>query len=208
VFDPTRADALRSVLRRWPSVLVVEDDHAGPVAGAAAHTLADPARERWAVVRSASKSLGPDLRDAVLAGDATTVARVRGRQQVGPGWVSHFLHSLVAVLWSDPTTQRLLAEATHIYDRRRDALLTALAELGVPATGRSGLNVWIPVADEDAVVRALWTAGYAVAAGSRFRHRSGPAIRVTVAALDVHEAPTVAAAIAKAMAPGTTRRLA
>ena len=56
---------------------------ARPVAGWPAHTLRYASHERWAVVRSLSKFLGPDLRVAVLAADDVTIARVRGRHALG-----------------------------------------------------------------------------------------------------------------------------
>ena len=197
---PARVRALAVVLAAHPEALVVEDDHAGPVAGAHALTLA-PGRARWASVRSVSKSLGPDLRLAVVAGDATTISRVAGRQRLGVGWVSHVLQGLVATLWTDPAAERRLAVARETYAARRAALLAALAARGIAAHGRSGLNVWIPVPEEAPVVHALAEAGFAVRAGESHRLRSGPAVRITIATLQPRDAPRVADAVAHALRP-------
>jgi DNA-binding transcriptional MocR family regulator len=205
-FDRGRAAELRRVLARHPDVLVIEDDHAGAVAGTAALTLATRRRRRWAVVRSVAKSLGPDLRLAILAGDPETVARVRGRQQLGPGWVSHLLQELALSLATGAGADARFNRAARTYTRRRRALLAALDRLGIAAPGRSGLNVWVPVPDEHAAVAAMADAGYAVAPGTRFRMRTPPAVRITTATLQPEEAPTLAAALAAAIQP-TGRRI-
>ncbi len=203
--DARRARELHAVLERTPDVLVVEDDHLGPIAGVKAHTLSE-GRRTWATVRSVSKSLGPDLRLAVLAGDAVTVARVTGRQSVGPGWVSSILQRAVAALWEDDETAALVDQAATVYNGRRRKLLDALAAEGVAATGRSGLNVHVPVPDEDAAVRSLLAAGWAVGAGARHRIASGPAIRITISTLRPDEAERLARDVAAAFRPaGRTR---
>jgi DNA-binding transcriptional MocR family regulator len=200
--DAARARQLREVLDAHPGALVIEDDHAGPVAGAAARTVAGGDRARWAVVRSVSKSLGPDLRVAILAGDAGTVARVRGRQAVGAGWVSHILQGLVADLWSDPSCDARLRRAANAYADRRRRLLAALAAHGVTGTGRSGLNVWIPVREEAATVAHLAARGWAVRAGERYRMKSPPAIRITVSTLTARETEKLAADVAESQRAG------
>ena len=182
-----RARHLRALLRARPELHVIEDDHAGPVAGAPYRSIATD-RERWAVVRSVAKSLGPDLRVALVAGDARTLARVEGRQNLGVRWVSHILQQLVVALWRDKAVQKQLAAAARTYTQRRDALVSALRDRGIAAHGASGLNVWIPLREEASVVNALLQRGWAVNAGERYRLRSGPAIRVTVAALPVDDA--------------------
>ncbi|HEX7832462.1 MAG TPA: aminotransferase class I/II-fold pyridoxal phosphate-dependent enzyme, partial [Thermoanaerobaculia bacterium] len=94
-FSTRRARELRKVLASRPDLLIIEDDHAGAVAGADYISIIDRTREKWAVVRSVSKSLGPDLRVAMLAADSLTHARVEGRQNLGVRWVSHILQRLV-----------------------------------------------------------------------------------------------------------------
>jgi DNA-binding transcriptional MocR family regulator len=198
--DAKRARALKRVLRPHPDVLVIEDDHAGPVAGAPAHSICS-GRARWAIARSFAKSLGPDLRVAILAGDAETVARVEGRQLIGMRWVSHVLQQLVVALLEDPDTPRLLGAAERAYTKKRTRLIDELAARDIRAMGRSGLNVWIPVPEEAAAIGGLLEAGFAVSGGGRFRLKTGPAIRVTTARLEARDAVRFADALARILAP-------
>ena len=194
-----RADALRGVLAdRSDDVLLVEDDHCAGISGAPLHTLAGSAT-RWAFVRSASKAYGPDLRVAVLAGDHRTVERVHGRLRLGPGWVSHVLQGLAVSLWSDDAATRLVRTAEQQYSDTRTRLRTALAERQVTASGRSGLNLWIPVPDETVAITRLLNAGWAAAPGTRFRIRTGPGIRITIADLAADEIDPLADAVAEAV---------
>ena len=194
-----RADALRGLLAGRPDdLLLVEDDHCAGISGAPLHTLAG-STSHWAFVRSASKAYGPDLRLAVMAGDRRTVERVHGRLRLGPGWVSHLLQGLAVSLWADDAAARLIAKAEDGYTGNRVRLCAALAERGLPAHGRSGLNVWIPVPDETVAITRMLTAGWAAAPGTRFRIRTGPGIRVTVADLTESEIDPLADAAAEAV---------
>ena len=204
--DAGRALELGAVLGEHPLALLIEDDHLGPVAGSRLLTLV-AGRRRWAATRSVAKALGPDLRLAVLAGDPQTVARVQGRQQCGPGWVSHILQTLVAELWRDPGVQAQVASARDTYAERRSALLARLERVGVRAHGASGLNVWVPVPDEAGAVAALLQRGWVVAAGAPYRLGGGSqAIRVTTATLSASEAGRLAGDLAEILAPATWAR--
>jgi DNA-binding transcriptional MocR family regulator len=159
-----------------------------------------PDRPHWAISRSVSKTLGPDLRLSVVVGDRETIARVEGRQMLGTGWVSHIVQQVAVALLSDTETVARIEQAAEIYAARRLALLDALAEHGIAAHGRSGLHVWVPVAQETAVVTGLLERGWAVMAGERWRLRSPPAIRITTAALRPDEAHGLAADVAEVVA--------
>jgi DNA-binding transcriptional MocR family regulator len=204
--DHARSAQLRAILRTHPDILVIEDDHAGPVSGSPLHPVVERGMARWAFVHSVSKSLGPDLRLALLAGDETTVSRVAGRRLVGAGWVSHVLQQLVLALWRDPATDALLARAAETYRRRREALLHALGQAGIAGYGSSGLNVWVPVAEEGRTVQALLASGWAVRPGEPFRLQSPPGIRVTAGSLPPKDAPAFARDLARSLAPPSRTR--
>ncbi|GIJ20243.1 aminotransferase class I/II-fold pyridoxal phosphate-dependent enzyme [Micromonospora lutea] len=195
-----RARALRALLAGRADLLLIEDDHAAELARVPLHPLAG-ATTHWAFLRSVSKPFGPDLRLAVLAGDETTVARVAGRARVGAGWVSTVLQRLVLSLWRDPATAALVDRAAESYERRRKALITALADRGLPAHGCTGINVWVPVDDETSALTALRDAGWAVAPGVLYRLAGPPGLRITVSGLHEEEIPVLAEAVARAARP-------
>lgn len=194
----SRADALRSLLADHPEVLVVEDDHASFISGAPHHRLIEE-QPRWAVVRSVARSLGPDLRVAVLSGDDDTTARVVGRQRLGTGWVSHLLQRLAATVWGQAVADGTLEHATAIYAARRIAVLDALRDRDITATGASGFNLWVSVAEEVPVVQGMAARGWAVQAGEPFRLDAPPGIRVTVSTLPVERAEDLADDLAEVL---------
>ena len=198
--DGERGRALQAVLGSHPDVLVIEDDYVARVAGAPYVPL-HRTDGRWAVVRSLSKVLGPDLRIAIVAGDELTIARIEGRQRLGPGWVSQILQQVAALLLRNEATVELLSRAEETYAERRHALVSALAQSGIGAAGDSGLGVWVPLADEAAAVRELLDQGWAVSPGERYRFRSATGIRITTADLEPDDAERLAEAIAALTGP-------
>lgn len=200
VVGAERSIGLRSVLARYPGVLLIEDDHGYAMVDLPLHPLVG-VTDRWAFVRSAAKTYGPDLRVAVLTGDAMTIDRVTGRQRLGPGWVSTLLQRAVLHLWTSGAVDT--AAVARAYGERRDALVLALEERGVRAHGRSGMNVWVPVGDETGAVARLLHSGWAVAPGARFRSVAPQGMRLTVSSLTGADIVPLADAVAAAAEPAT-----
>ena len=195
----TRAEALQAVLAGHPDVLVIVDDHFAPLSTRPFHPVIPPATRHWALVRSVSKALGPDLRLAFVASDPDSSQRLRLRLASGTSWVSHLLQDIVqACLESDAVTEQI-ERARADYARRRDLLVVALQACGIAAlTPADGLNVWIPLAgDSQAVVLALAQRGWLVRSGDSFGVTSGAAgIRVSIATMEADQAGRFSADLA------------
>jgi DNA-binding transcriptional MocR family regulator len=194
----TRAAELRVVLREHQDVLLIEDDHAAQLSAVDLFPLAGTV-PNWAFIRSVSKPYGPDLRLAVVAGDEQTIGRGSGRQALGTGWVSTVLQRTVAALWTSSEVAAVIDEARDAYEQRRRGLVAALTDRGIAATGRTGLNVWVPVPDEMVAVTRLREDGYAVAPGARFRQITPPGLRITVSLLDLPAIEPLADAVLRAV---------
>ena len=187
-----RAAALSAVLAGFPDVAILVDDYASLICGSPYHDLIGPRRARWMVTRSFNKPVAPDLRVGIAAADAETADRLRREQWCADGWVSGFLQEAAAAAVKSRSISALIERARGTYQERRETLLRELADRGVRAHGASGLNVWIPVTDEAAAARALLDRSWCVRAGARYRLRSGPAIRVTIAKLQGKQAARLA----------------
>ncbi|HEU0181696.1 MAG TPA: aminotransferase class I/II-fold pyridoxal phosphate-dependent enzyme [Agromyces mariniharenae] len=198
-----RAQELRAVLRAHPYVLVIEDDHFSMLSRRPFHSLIGPDHRRWALVRSVSKFLGPDMCLAVTASDPDTAERLAMRLTPGTTWVSHLLQRLVLALVTDPeVVARIEAAGAHYADRNR-AFAERLTALGVPAEAGDGLNLWValPVPARD-VSEQLMRRGWLARPGDAFVLADAPAarrLRLTVHDLGDGDAERLAADIAAAV---------
>ncbi|MEU1515482.1 aminotransferase class I/II-fold pyridoxal phosphate-dependent enzyme [Streptomyces sp. NPDC005811] len=197
-----RAAELRAVLADHPTVLVIEDDHFWAVSRASYRRVTAPENTRWALVRSASKFLGPDLRLALLVCDEETAVRLETRLNTGTTWVSGLLQHAAHALLTDPEVTDLTARARSLYGERSALLLTRLAEQGIdPPDGYrpDGLNVWIPLrTPARQVTDALARRGWAVQPGDLFTSATSTAqaVRVTTSMLTEDRAARFAADLA------------
>jgi DNA-binding transcriptional MocR family regulator len=176
-----RARRLAELLAPTPT-LVVEDDHSAGVAGADLVSLGRWLPERTVHVRGFSKSLGPDLRVAAVGGAAAPIDAMTHHRRLGPAWTSRLIQSIVAHHLTHPDARAAVAAAERAYAARRRAVVDALTERGVVVTGRSGMNLWIEVADERTALVTLAAHGIGAAPGSPFCvTRSSPDhIRLTI----------------------------
>jgi len=202
-----RADELRSVLAEHPYLLVIEDDHFSLLSRRPFHSMAPAGHHRYALVRSVSKFLGPDMSLALVASDTHTAERIGMRLRRGTAWVSHLLQRLSLALLTDEAALATIADAGAHYADRNVAFCARLAAAGIACEPGDGLNVWVPVPDGRAAAERLRGSGWVVRPGDAFRVDSAgrddgasgaDRIRVTVHALTDAQQAQLAEAIADA----------
>ncbi|UIN19388.1 aminotransferase class I/II-fold pyridoxal phosphate-dependent enzyme [Herbaspirillum frisingense] len=185
-----RLESLRRLLLST-DLLIIEDDGLGALSMVPPLSMGSYFPERTLHISSYSKAFGPDLRVAVLSGPATLVRQIHGYRNFGDRWTSRILQEAVAYLLQDAQALKTVDHARSVYQQRRRALATALAQRGVDCATGDGLALWIPMASEPYALVTMAAHGYAVGAGSRHRMRPGPAhIRVGTsrlsAEIDIH----------------------
>jgi DNA-binding transcriptional MocR family regulator len=201
-----RRDQLASVLKRYKDVLLIEDDHFAPLSPFQPVTLASDDRPSWVMVRSVSKYIGPDLRLAFVNSSPGLGKRALSITAFTNRWVSSLLQKTVLATVTSSDYEAVIKRAAAAYKERRNFLLRALSDLGMAAHGADGINVWIPVNDEQAVTRRLMEAGWIVRPGSIFRLQTPEAIRVTTSAFSDTEARELAELLSSLQRQGAVQR--
>jgi DNA-binding transcriptional MocR family regulator len=191
-----RADELRALLRDHPYVLVIEDDHFSMLSQAPFHSLIGKDHRRWALIRSVSKFLGPDMCLAVTASDPETADRLAMRLTPGTTWVSHLLQRLTLALVTDERVLDQIAQAGAHYAARNAEFARRLSDLGLPVRAGDGLSLWVPlpVAARE-VAEHLMRRGWLARRGDEFMLEQPAAsqrLRLTVHDLDDEQAERLA----------------
>jgi DNA-binding transcriptional MocR family regulator len=202
---PERLHRLADVImERYPNggeqrrPLIIEDDHSGSISTAMAMSMGAFIPDETVRIQSFSKTHGPDLRLAALSGPETIVESLIRERKLGVGWVSKLLQELLYMMLADSRTNAQILRARREYESRRSMLRDALHREGVDLPEGDGLNMWLPVHDEDAAFDYLLAKGIKVRRGSDFivgrdshgRHGSEAVpehIRITIAGIKAEQ---------------------
>lgn len=199
-----RAADLRAVLADHPYVLIIEDDHFSMLSQRPHESLIGPGHRRYALVRSVSKFLGPDMCLAVAATDPETAERLAMRLSPGTTWVSHLLQRLTLAQVTDADVMARIAAAGHHYAERNEAFAARLRELGVRVPSTDGLSLWVELPQPARLVsERLMRRGWLVRTGDDFAldDRAEPShhIRLTVHDLSDDDTATLVSDLAAAI---------
>lgn len=196
---PERLEALGEVLED-SDALIIEDDGVGDVSEAARQSLGRRFPDRVIHILSYSKTLGPDLRLAVLSSSASIVEQIQSFRSFSAGWTSRILQAATSWLLQDAETDNVVRGARMEYRARRHALASALLARGIEINEGQGLSVFVRVESETFALVTLASRGIAVSAGSRFSLKPVNAVRVATSVLQLSDVDRVAGAISAAAA--------
>lgn len=199
-----RAAQLAEVLAAHPYVLVILDDYYAHLSRQPFHSPLPTGHHRWALVRSVSKALGPDLCLAVTATDPGTAERLALRLSPGTTWVSHLLQRLAHGVLADEASLALIAQASEHYATQNTQVAARFTAHGIPVDPADGMSLWVPLpCPARDVSAALAQRGWRVRTGDGFRlaEDAEPSrhLRLTVHDLDEAEAERLAQDLAAAV---------
>jgi DNA-binding transcriptional MocR family regulator len=177
-----RLDELAEVLRD-SDTLIIEDDGVADISPAKRQSLGYEMPDRVIHIISFSKTLGPDLRLAVVSSTSAIVDQIQSYRSFSAAWTSRILQAAGGWLLRQPETWQKIASARTIYSERRDMLCDALRIRGLNVQGGEGLSLWVPVASEPFAMVTLAARNVAVNAGSKFHLGESSHIRIATSTL-------------------------
>lgn len=177
-----RIEALGQILAH-SDALIIEDDGIGDISAERPASLGARFPDRTIRILSYSKTLGPDLRLAVVSSSSAIIEQIQSYRAFSAGWTSRILQAATAWLLKDPATGDKITQAREIYQQRRDRLAFELSERGVQTWPGSGLCLWVPVQSEPFAMVTLAARNIAVVPGSKFSILPSQHLRVATSNL-------------------------
>ena len=194
VLGPDRLRQLGDVLAT-SDALIIEDDGVGDLASVPRQSLGARFPDRVVHVLSFSKSLGPDLRLAVLSGSVAMVEEIQSFRLFSSGWTSRILQGAACWLLSSDEARAQVEAARLIYRARRDGLRDGLGTLGIPVSAGEGLCLTAQVEAESYALVTLAAHGIAVQPGSKSSLGRTNYIRIATGMLNQAHLPRVISAV-------------
>ena len=167
--DADRARELRAVLDEYPGALGRGRPPRARRRQRAAHA---PVRGRPSAGPPRARSPRRSDQTCALPCSPATPRRSpasRGASNAGPAGSATSCRRSCSACGAIPPCASSSPSPSTIYAARREQLLACLAREGVRAHGASGLNVWLPVHEEAAVIGALMQRGWVLAPGAPYR---------------------------------------
>ncbi|GAA1177449.1 aminotransferase class I/II-fold pyridoxal phosphate-dependent enzyme [Nesterenkonia xinjiangensis] len=152
--------------------LALEVDHHLGLAPEASVRLAALAPSNTLLMISYGKVLHPDIRVAPLLGPEDLLYRI-STTRMG-SWVSALNRNLLEAALTDPEADATIDRARKEYARRRTIFTEAFARRGLEVESNAGVNMWLPVRSEEAVLARLAEKGISVSAGREYSHGGSP----------------------------------
>ncbi len=201
--SPARAAALRELLAEHPYVLIIEDDHFSMLSERQYESLIGPEHRRFALLRSVSKFLGPDMCLAIAATDPETADRLAMRLSPGTTWVSHLLQRLALGMLTDDEARSMIDRAGSHYAVQNRAFAARLRAHGIAAEHVDGMNLWVRLPQPARLVaERLMRRGWLARTGDEFlldeRASGSHHLRLTVHDLSDEDAEQLVSDIAAA----------
>ena len=126
------------------------------------------------LVEGYSHSHGLDIQVAVVGGPKAVIARIEQQIAYSHRWVSRVMQDALAAQLASAEASIVVRDASEEYQRRHAQARDWLTARGFAmAEATSAPSLWIPVVDDEAVVRRLAERGIGVLPGSVFEQRRG-----------------------------------
>ena len=160
---------IKNLLAAYPNTLVLIDDHFSAISHAEYYHIIPETTQNWAVLRSVSKYLGPDLRFCFICCDPHTSALLDKKMNSGTSWVSHLLQNIVYQLLTAEKFEQHLKQVKQYYSDLNHAFVNLMQQKQLKCAKQfDGLNVWLELDTPKYYAQALLERGWLVRTGEDF----------------------------------------